>query len=92
MKIKTPTYDSYVTEFDIARRIMYRKQIWHHGMPDVVVEGENGSFGKLTFDFKDEKIEYNIYIKDKDRLLDDAIMSLENFQLWANYMYANGLY
>lgn len=66
---------------DIVSRILRRKRHWFHGSPTVTLIGEDNSFGELQFDFGDEVIKYKIYIKDRKKILDVAVMSTgyENF-------------
>lgn len=71
--------NSYLTPLDIASRLHYRKRHWFHGEPKVKLEGESKQFGILEFDFGDEKVRYNIYIRNRDDVLDAAAFAIANF-------------
>lgn len=71
---------------DIAERLYFRKRHWFHGEPKIKVLGNEGKFGKLQFDFGDEKVEFNVYLKSKDRLMATAQMAVRNFENLTNKM------
>ena len=64
---------------DVVARLMRRKRIWLQGKPRIILEGEPGQFGRLIFDFGDERIGYNIYIYDKMHIVEAAQTAIDNF-------------
>lgn len=70
---------NYVTEIDVADRLLRRKPNWFHGKPRVGLAGIDGNFGKLQFYFSDEVVEFGVYIKDREKIIDAAEMAVENF-------------
>ena len=52
----------YITVQDIVARLLYRKPHWPHGSPDIIIEGKQGQFGVLSFDFHDTVISFSIYL------------------------------
>lgn len=41
--------------------------------------GDDKTFGKLLFDFGDETVIFNIYIMDRDKILDAAHVAIAHF-------------
>lgn len=76
--------DYYVTPYDIVRRLLRRKPMWYHGAPEIKLEGEANTFGVLSFDFKDSVVKWNIYIFNRERVLDAAHLAILNFSAIAN--------
>ena len=72
-------YLNYCQPKDIAERIQRRHRHWFHGKPSIKLYGDNGSFGKLQFNFGDRIFTSNIYIKDRNKILDAAHIAIENF-------------
>lgn len=71
--------NGFIQPIDVARRLLFRKRFWHHGKPTIALTGEEGGFGKLAFDFGDEVVEFTIFVKDREAILDAAHMAVENF-------------
>lgn len=69
----------YCLPEDIAYRLSRRKPYWFHGLPNISLEGNNGSFGRLSFDFKDLIVTFTLYIKDREQILDAAHIAVHNF-------------
>lgn len=69
-----------ITPQDIVARLLCRHPCWFHGEPTIHLSGEEGSFGKLKFDFGDEIVEYNIYIDNRKGTLDAAHTAVKNFK------------
>lgn len=80
-------YPKYCQPIDIVARILVRKRNWFHGYPTYNIVGQNKSFGKIIFDFKDTKVEFNIYINNKDEILNSVAMAIENFNEIADEYY-----
>ncbi len=78
------TYHNYCQPIDVAQRLLYAKKHWFHGKPDIKLEGENGTFGKLSFDFKDAIVDFNVFIKDRQQVLNAAQMAVLNFSKLSN--------
>ncbi len=68
----------YFLPEDLAVRIYRRKPHWFHGNPIVKLYGEGG-FGELTLDFGDVMLEYRVYIKDRQKILDTIDYTILNF-------------
>jgi hypothetical protein len=64
---------------DIVDRLLHKKPYWFHGKPKIELIGQDNSFGKLRFDFSDQVIEYNVFIYDRNHILDAAHFAIENF-------------
>lgn len=79
--IKSPDdlFLNYVHPKDVAERVYFRKRHWHHGPPSVDVEGEEGSFGKLKMYFGDEIVEWSIYVRNKEKIVNAAVLAITNF-------------
>lgn len=69
-----------IQPIDIIRRLIRRKRFWFNGNPTIALEGNENSFGTLSFDFKDEVLSYKIYIKDRDHILNCANEAIVNAQ------------
>ncbi len=68
---------------DIVRRLLRRRRIFWNEKPKIELIGESKQFGKLVFVFdKNDKIEYNIWIKDRKEILEVVEDTLNNFQLY----------
>ncbi len=68
---------------DIVRRFLRRRKIFWAEKPKFELIGESKQFGKLVFVFgKDDKIEYNIWIKDRKEILEVVEDTLNNFQFY----------
>lgn len=78
---------NYCNPHDVAIRLFFRKRFWFHGNPKITLNGDVGSFGKLNFDFGDEVIAMNIYIKEIDPILDAATFAVMDFQNIIDRMY-----
>lgn len=76
-------FQNYIQPHDIVKRLLCRHPVWYHGEPKVVLTGDVGSFGKLSFDFGDDVVEYNIYIKNRDQILDAAHLAIKNYPAYA---------
>lgn len=67
--------ENYVTAKDIAERLFRRKPHWPR-KPDISLQGEENTFGKLIFDFSDEtfivEVVMGIYIKDQHHIINEA--------------------
>lgn len=52
----------YATAADMATRI-YRSKFrhWQNGKPKIILSGQIGSFGLLSFDFGTKLLQYSIY-------------------------------
>lgn len=85
-------YLNYCHPTDIARRIFRRKRHWFHGKPKIKISGNTNAFGKLEFDFGDQKLIYNIWIKDRELILDAAHMAVENFSSLSQQFIIDGNY
>lgn len=72
-------FSSYAKPVDISARLTIAKRFWFHGVPDVILEGKEKQFGVLSFDFKDETIEFAIYIKDRNQILNAANLAVAHF-------------
>jgi hypothetical protein len=70
---------NYATEEDIALRLLDKKPHWLHGSPVAYLHGENREFGKLSFDFGDEIVEFRIFIKDRETIIESADLAVANF-------------
>jgi hypothetical protein len=77
----------YVIADDIVERLSYRKPYWHHGKPQILLFGDEATFGWLEFDFQDVVVVYNVYIKDKDAILNAAMEAIENFTQICNRLW-----
>lgn len=42
------------------------------------LSGDSGKFGTLKFDFGDQVVEFGIYIKNRDQILDVAELAIAN--------------
>jgi len=71
--------NGFITPYDVANHLFWSKRNWFHGLPDITLDGEDKKFGKLKFDFKDQIVEYSIYIHNRDEILDAASMAVHNF-------------
>lgn len=69
----------YCQPIDVARRIVRKKQFWFHGNPAVFLIGLTGTFGILKFDFTDETLTFEIYIKDRTKIINAAETAIQNF-------------
>ena len=72
---------NYCNPQDVAIRLYARNRFWFYGNPKIDLVGENGKFGKLKFDFGDNVIvSMNIFIKDKEMIIDAANYAVINFK------------
>lgn len=83
---------NYCTPYDIACSLYFKKRFWFHGVPKVELEGEEGTFGQLKFDFGDEVIVQNVYVKDRNKILDAACLAVTNFQELTDKMHEDPSY
>lgn len=70
---------NYIQPIDVALRLSRVHPNWYHGIPDIILTGETGKFGDLKFDFQDSIIEYRIFIRDREKILDAAHLAVINF-------------
>lgn len=77
----------YIRADDVADRILRRKMHWFHGKPMVLLEGNQGEFGKLSLDFGDEVVSWSIFIRDRDTILDATFMAVENFSAYVKRLW-----
>lgn len=73
---------NYCTPTDIANRIFRKKRHWKQGPPTIGLAGNEGAFGELRFDFKDEVVSYTIFIKNRKVILDTAEDVIQNFSIY----------
>jgi len=71
--------ETYVTPIDIVRRLQYMKRYWLFGPPSIGLEGVNGEFGTLIFDFKDRIVKFDIYIVDRNQILGAADYAIKEY-------------
>jgi len=76
-------YLPYCQPKDVAQRILYVKRYWFHGNPKIEVIGETGQYGKLSFDFADEKVEYAVFLADKEKIRRAARHGIMHFRILA---------
>lgn len=81
--------NGFITPKDVALRLLRRHPHWFHGEPAITLEGNRRSFGWLTFDFGDEKVQYRIYIHDEKTILDAAAMAVKNFDQYVDEIFRN---
>lgn len=70
---------TYCNPEDVAMNILLKKNDWFHGIPDIQLIGDEGKFGTLRFDFGDEIVRMNLFIKDREAILDAAHHAVHNF-------------
>lgn len=80
-------FNGFISPQDVVVRLLRRHRIWFHGEPTVALDGEEGSFGTLKFDFGDEVVEYKIYIHNRDIILDAVWIAIKNFSQMADEYY-----
>jgi hypothetical protein len=80
--LNVPHFSNYVLPEDIIRRLYRSKRYWRNGPPKIILEGIEGHFGRLIFDFSDEQVVYRLYIKDRYDILDAAKFAADNFARW----------
>lgn len=78
---------NYCKPFDIVDRLVHRHPHWPSGPPSVEIEGEPNTFGKLLFNFSDSNdpdatldfVIYDIYLRDKNQILEAAKEAISRF-------------
>lgn len=75
---------TFITPYDIARRLYFRKRYWFKGKPKIIITGNNNEFGKLIFDFTDDIIIYTVYLKSKSKILNIANIAINNYSVYLN--------
>ena len=69
----------FFTQADIIDRLQRIKYVWYHGPPSVHLEGKEGEFGHIIFDFGYIVKVYGIRLTNKEEILDIATLAIMNF-------------
>ena len=82
----------YITERDVADRILRRISIWPNGKPSVAIEGEEGQFGYIILDFHDDDgIEkFGIRLVNKQKIKEITESAIQNFKSHVREIYDEG--
>ena len=73
---------NYITIEDIASHLaaQHPSLCWFRDeFPKVEIQGEEGQFGKITFQFSDATIDLNVFLKDKQRIKTMAEEAAKNY-------------
>lgn len=78
---------NYCKPRDIVNRLFMTKRHWFHGLPKIKITGNNKSFGVLIFDFTDELVEFKIWIKDRQKIINAAYLAVKDFRKYVREIY-----
>ena len=82
----SPVWSTMIEPLDIVQRLCRSKPFWFDGPPKISLTGKSRKFGKLQFEFSDEIIQYKIWIKDRQHILEVATDAVDNFTKYAKML------
>lgn len=80
MEAVSSIFNNYCQPEDIVDRIVRTKTYDFPHRPNIILAGNNGEFGTLYIDLHYRTLQWRIYIRDREKILNAARLAIDNFE------------